>query len=284
MISRCLLTYQPDVPKTNSRLQRNVHNHRNRIAPQCSTQKQVIYQGKTENITYRRAILTSLVCLLGGGSGPEEAIAGEPQFWDKESCRNRVVAIKNGGQIVANGIVWDDEGHIVSSYITFKEILRKKSELTAIVDERGSQGILQLVGFDPTLDIILFTSDTPVALEPLRLVTKGYRVGSSVISLVKDMESEGGFFIGKGILSGLDRTIVAANGVKMRNVLQTDAPISIVSAGSGLFQPDGALVGIFTPGNIPYQNFRSDSGVNFVISGDTLKKRVPQLLKDKLNI
>jgi len=219
-----------------------------------------------------------MTCLLGQVIGFDEAIAGENPFWRIHPGPERVVAIKEADQIIANGIVWDDQGHIISSYITFKEILRKNSVLKA--SSIGMTGTLEVVGFDPTLDIIAFHSDKSFMKEPLRLVTKGYRVGSSVISLVRDGESDDDFFVGKGIISGLDRTIIAANGVKMPNLLQTDAPISVVSAGSGLFQPDGALVGIFTPGNIPFTKFRSDSGVNFIIPGSTLKSVVPTLLKN----
>jgi S1-C subfamily serine protease len=226
---------------------------------------------------YRRSIFTSMAFLMGQVIGFERAKAGETPFWRTQSGAERVVALEEAGQIIANGVVWDDEGHIVSSYITFKEILRKNSELKA--SSKGLTGTLEVVGFDPTLDIIVFLCDKSFVDEPLRLVTKGYRVGTSVISLVRDGESEDGFFVGKGILSGLGRTIIAANGVKMPDLLQTDAPVSIMSAGSGLFQPDGALLGIFTPGNIPFAKFRSDSGVNFIIPGSTLKTVVPRLLK-----
>lgn len=250
------------------------------IFPRQSALHNVIdSSSNTSTVIYRRDYLVSIAMLMAQGFGIEEAIAGESPFSSGKSGIDRVVAIKETDQIVANGIVWDDEGHIVSSYITFKDVLRKNTELKATINSEGMSCVLTAVGFDPTLDIIVFKCDKALTKQPLRLVTKGYRIGSTVFSVVRDIEADDGCYIGKGIISGLDRTIIAANGVKMPNLLQTDAPISIFSAGSGLFQPDGALIGIFTPGNIPYSKFRSDSGVNFIIPGSTLKTVVPKLLK-----
>lgn len=267
MMSKSLISFQTSVGAT-------IQNRRFGT-PLRSTGHGGDLQTREHSIGCRRDIITGVACLIGQGIGLKYAVAGETRFWEGQSG-DKVVAIKEADQIIANGIVWDGNGHIVSSYITFKDILRKKSDLQAV--GRGIRGSLEVVGFDPTLDVIVFRCDDFSIEEPLQLVTKGYRVGSSVISLVRDTES--GFFIARGIISGLDRTIIAANGVKMPNLLQTDAPISIMSAGSGLFQPDGSLIGIFTPGNIPFTKFRSDSGVNFIIPGSTLKTTVNTLLKN----
>lgn len=195
----------------------------------------------------------------------------------------RSVAIRDDNdRVVANGVLWDDQGTIVSSYITFKDMLRKNIRLTAevgSVNNPASLGSLTMLGFDPTLDIVVFRSEKTAEKHGsgsmLKVVTGNYTVGQSVLGVVRNRE---GAFVTTGIVSGTDRVIVMANGVKNKGLLQTDCPISLESAGAGLWTEDGKLLGIFTPGNIPYASFRSDSGVNFVQTGATLVERVPKLM------
>lgn len=195
----------------------------------------------------------------------------------------RAVAIRDDkDKVIANGIMWDDKGTVVSSYITFKDLLRKQVRLSGVGVEGADLGELSLLGFDPTLDIAVFRSQDSLAKEilgpPIKVITGNYVIGQSLLSIVRD---EQGTFMASGIVSGLDRTIVMANGVKNRGLLQTDCPISLVSAGAGAWTEDGWLIGVHTPGNIPFASFRSDSGVNFVTTGATLVARVPELLVNR---
>ncbi len=191
----------------------------------------------------------------------------------------RAVAIlDDGGNAIANGILWDGQGTVVSSYITFKDLLRKQARLTAKA-AFGSLGNLTPLGFSPTADIIVFRSDVVPDRadlgQPIKIVTGNYVVGQTVLHLVRDNE---GVAVGSGIVSGLDRTIIMANGTKSKGLLQTDAPIGVTSAGAGAWTDGGHLLGIITPGNIPFANFRTDSGVNFIQTSRELAIQVPQLL------
>lgn len=231
------------------------------------------------NQSRRVMILTSLSTAVVACPRAASALERqEPVAYQKN--KNRIVAIKEdkSEDVVANGIIWDDQGHIVSSYVTFKDLLRKNPNLVAsgiTQDATVNQSSLAVIKYDATLDIIVFKSSTTASVEPLQVVTKGYRVGASVCTLVNNGSD---VWLGTGIVSGKERTILAVNGVKMPHLLQVDAPISRESAGSAVFQSDGGLLGIITPGNVSFRAARADSGVNFVIPGSTLATRVPEMI------
>ena len=250
--------------------------------------------GKPEDrdISSRRGTLLSLLAVTGastgsstGRAGAEDVLAADvesrPEARPLKIRTERAVAIRGDkDMVVANGVLWDEQT-VVSSYITFKDMLRKNTRLTAEVGGQRSLGALSLLGFDPTLDIVVFRSEIAAGQESLgpalKVVTGNYVVGQSVLGLVRDGE---GAFVTTGIVSGTDRVIIMANGQKNRGLLQTDCPISLSSAGAGLWTPtDGKLLGIFTPGNIPFASFRSDSGVNFVQPGKALMARVPEIMR-----
>lgn len=241
------------------------------------------------DVSCRRGALLGLLAITGastgaltGRAGAEDVSAADvesrPEARPLKIRTERAVAIKGDKEmVVANGVLWDEQT-VVSSYITFKDMLRKNTRLTAEMVGKRSLGTLSVLGFDPTLDIVVFRSETAAGGQSLgsalQVVTGDYVVGQSVLSLVRDDE---GSFVTTGIVSGTDRVIIMANGQKNKGLLQTDCPISLSSAGAGLWTEDGKLLGIFTPGNIPFANFRSDSGVNFVQTGRTLLARVPEL-------
>jgi hypothetical protein len=243
---------------------------------------------KSEIYTTRRHII-SVIGMLACIQPPSRASENELDTW-VVSPSERTVAIQDvAGRVVANGILWNDEGIIVSSYIPFKDYLRKNQPLTGVFGlgrSKGQEafGTLSLAGFDPSMDLVVFRCDDlyknrglSLSLEgPLAVATKGYQVGQQVVSVVRD---EQGIFVNSGILSGLDRTLISANGVKNKGILQTDCPISLASAGAGVWAKTGALLGIFVPGNIPYASFRADSGVNFILPGDALIRRIPELIQ-----
>jgi hypothetical protein len=225
----------------------------------------------------------------------EDEVVSNPESRPLRVRSERAVAIRDDkDRVVANGVLWDDAGTVVSSYITFKDILRKRTPLVGEVGvaqdkKRGerakslslslSLGTLSVVGFDPTMDIVVFRSESGAGSDSLgrmTIVTGGYAVGQSVVSLVRD---EQGTYLGSGIVSGLDRTLISANGVKNKGILQTDCPIGLASAGAGAWTEDGKLLGIIIPGNIPFASFRSDSGVNFILPSAALSKRVPELVR-----
>ncbi len=248
-----------------------------------------------KDVAGRRGTILGLLAITGawtgastGRAGAEDVLAADiesrPEARPLKIRTERAVAIRGDKDIVvANGVLWNKQT-VVSSYITFKDMLRKNTRLTAEIGGQRSLGTLSLLGFDPTSDIVVFRSETAVREESLssalKVVTGNYVVGQSVLSLVRDGD---GSFVTTGILSGTDRVVIMANGQKNKGLLQTDCPISLSSAGAGLWTEDGKLLGIFTPGNIPFASFRSDSGVNFVQPGITLLARVPELMRDATN-
>jgi serine protease Do len=72
------------------------------------------------------------------------------------------------------------------------------------------------------------------------------KVGDDVVAIGNALALEGGPTVTRGIVSALNRTITAENGVRLEHVLQTDAAINPGNSGGPLVNAAGEVVGINT--------------------------------------
>lgn len=72
------------------------------------------------------------------------------------------------------------------------------------------------------------------------------RVGDDVVAIGNALALKGGPSVTRGIVSATNRTIEAENGLRLENVIQTDAAINRGNSGGPLVNSDGEVVGINT--------------------------------------
>jgi hypothetical protein len=98
-----------------------------------------------------------------------------------------------------------------------------------------------VVGTDPARDVALIRSDEPLAGHVFSLAPRAPRLGEDVAAL--------GFPLGlpltvtRGSVSGSDRT-VPIDGLRRRNLVQTDAAVNPGNSGGPLIADDGSVVGL----------------------------------------
>ncbi|MGH8975558.1 MAG: S1C family serine protease [Acidimicrobiia bacterium] len=115
-----------------------------------------------------------------------------------------------------------------------------------VVFGNGTTKPAQVLGRDATADLAVIKVDAT----GLQAATLGdsdrMRVGDDVVAIGNALALEGGPSVTRGIVSAKDRTIVAENGIRLENVIQTDTAINRGNSGGPLVNADGEVVGINT--------------------------------------
>lgn len=170
-----------------------------------------------------------------------------------------------------SGLVWDDQGHIVTSRHVIEYVQGANVRLSD-----GSRWQAKLINFDRESDVaVLQIKRRGKALTPIRVGTSADLVVgmtafnvSSPYALMDSLTS--------GLISGLNRDIQTPDGLQLRGMIQTDAPTHTGSSGGALIDDQGRVIGMNTA--VPLESGHA-SGVGFAIPIDSLQEIVPRLIR-----
>lgn len=171
---------------------------------------------------------------------------------------------------VGTGLVFDDQGHIVTN----AHIVYETSELIVSVGEEDMQPA-ELVGIDPITDLAV-----------IKLVASKGRLQKATLGrshklVIGDEVLAVGYPLGigktatSGIVSAIERVIPLSTFSWMTPFIQTDAAINPGNSGGPLINRCGEIIGINTLHGEMAQN------INFAIPIDVVRELVPHLIKDK---
>ena len=152
------------------------------------------------------------------------------------------------------------------------------SETTSVrfYDDTEHDARVRLV--DVSTDLAILEVDQPalatLEFRPLRDV----RVGEPVIAVGSPYGLAG--TVTSGIVSGLDRTMYAPNGIPIDNMIQTDALINPGNSGGPLIGLDGRVVGVNDQIRLD-DRFGLPSGLGFAIPGDTVQSVYAEICETK---
>ena len=131
-----------------------------------------------------------------------------------ENASPSVVSIRSDGGN-GTGIVWDDEGHIVTAYHVIRHL-----EEVEVSSDGGQSFTAKVVGRDRSSDIALLKIDAK-----LRPIQKGdseaLRVGQFVLALASPFGGKASAT--SGIITGVKRNIGGWWGVQIDEAIVTDA-------------------------------------------------------------
>jgi len=170
-----------------------------------------------------------------------------------------------------SGFVWDRQGHVVTN---FHVIDGAEQVEVALADHSHRRA--RLVGLAPELDLAVLRIDAPAEkLEPLPVGDSSrVRVGQTVLAVGNPFGFD--HTLTTGIVSALGRTVDSPSGVRIHDVIQTDAAINPGSSGGPLIDSRGRLVGVNTA---IYTTSGSSAGVGFAIPLAAVVRAVPQLVR-----
>jgi S1-C subfamily serine protease len=174
-------------------------------------------------------------------------------------------------QGTGSGIVWDQDGHIVTNFHVVQEGDRANVTLND-----GTTYPATIVGTTPDKDLAVLKIDAPPQkLLPLPIgQSSNLKVGQKVLAIGNPFGLDE--TLTTGVISGLGREIKSVSGRPIQDVIQTDASINPGNSGGPLLDSSGRLIGINTA---IYSPSGANAGIGFAVPVDTVNQIVPQLMK-----
>lgn len=192
-----------------------------------------------------------------------------------------VVEIPEGN---GSGVVWDEEGHIVTNYHVIGNALSRNpnsGEVVARVNILASEGLQKnfegrLIGADRLKDLAVLKVEAPKdILRPIKVgQSSSLKVGQQCLAIGNPFGFDHTLTV--GVISGLNRDISSQTGVTIGGGVQTDAAINPGNSGGPLLDSKGSLIGINTA---IFTRTGTSAGVGFAIPSSTVLRIVPQLIQ-----
>jgi S1-C subfamily serine protease len=175
-------------------------------------------------------------------------------------------------QGAGSGFVWDDKGHIVTNF----HVVQGGNTFVVTFYNDPKQYKATIVGTAPDKDIaVLKLKEMPSKLTPISVGTsKDLQVGQSSFAIGSPFGLD--YTLTTGVVSALGRKIDGIGGVKINDMIQTDAAINMGNSGGPLLNSSAELIGMNT---VIFSTSGSSAGLGFAVPTDTIKAIVPQLIK-----
>ena len=177
-------------------------------------------------------------------------------------------------QSLGSGFVIDKAGHIVTNYHVISGASRVQVSFS-------SQDALdaKVVGSDPSTDIAVLKIDTHSrALTPLPLGdSDSIRVGDAVYAIGNPF----GYTrtLTSGVVSALQRQIVAPNSLQIDGVIQTDAAINHGNSGGPLLDAAGRVIGVTSQISTGTTGEQGNIGIGFAIPVNLVRNVAAQIIQ-----
>jgi S1-C subfamily serine protease len=170
-----------------------------------------------------------------------------------------------------SGIIWDNEGHIVTN---FHVIQNANGAQVTLADH--SSWSANLVGYYADKDLAVLSINAPgVTLHPIAVGTSAnLQVGQKAFAIGNPFGLDQ--TLTTGVVSALGREIESVTHRPITGVIQTDASINPGNSGGPLLDSAGLLIGV----NVAiYSPSGASVGIGFAIPVDTVNRFVPELIR-----
>ncbi len=219
------------------------------------------------------------LAVLGSDAAPPPAALGPRSTTDVVDVARTVVpsvvridvrGVGAGTSGNASGVVWDDEGHVVTN----DHVVGAATTITVVLAD-GRSLPASLVGTDPLTDlaVVRVMADLPPGLA---LAEDPPQVGQVAIAVAAPQGLDGSVSV--GVLSAVDREVDLRGRdgglIRLQGVLQTDAGIDPGSSGGALVDDRGQLLGVISANIGPDVG----SGIGFAVPAATVEEVIDALI------
>jgi S1-C subfamily serine protease len=188
--------------------------------------------------------------------------------------RLATVSRKKVDKGTGSGIIWDTKGHVVTNF----HVVRGAEQLSITV---GSDTVpAKVIGVEPRMDLAVLEMQAAKPLNTLRsfkpfhvVKLKDMMVGQQAIAIGNPFGLD--HSLSKGVISALDRKVPGIGGVKIFNVIQTDAPINPGNSGGPLLNSSGELMGLNT---MIFSPSGTSAGIGFAVPAENIERVVNQII------
>jgi len=184
-----------------------------------------------------------------------------------------VVQIETG-EGLGSGIVFDDQGHIVTN----AHVVGTAKNFT-VTTSKGHRLKGTLVGTFPTDDLAVIKVPGSSGLRAANFADSSkLRVGEIAMAIGNPLGLSSS--VTQGIVSALNRSSSEGGGVTLPNTIQTSAPINPGNSGGALVDIQGRVMGIPTLAAGDPQLGGAAAGIGFAIPSNTVKDIAGQIVKN----
>ncbi len=184
------------------------------------------------------------------------------------------------------GIVWDENGHIVTNlHVVRDALLRQGAELEVQLGKSSSSAAPQVfsaefVGAVSKHDIaVLKIAAEPSLLVPITLgASDDLKVGQSVLAIGHPFGYER--TLSTGIIGGLNRSVGSDDGNILAGMIQTDAAINPGNSGGPLLDSAGRLIGVTTA---IVSTSGASAGLGFAVPVNDVHQSVELVMHEAIN-
>lgn len=175
-----------------------------------------------------------------------------------------------------SGFLWDDKGHVVTNF----HVIQDSNKLAVSFGE-GKTIPATVVGVDPRKDIAVLKLESLKDVPAVKSTPAIPLADSSKLLVGQKAIAIGNPFgldrtITRGIISAIGRSVPGVGGVKIRDMVQTDASINPGNSGGPLINSSGELIGMNT---VIFSQSGSSAGVGFAVPSNTIRRTVEQILR-----
>lgn len=170
------------------------------------------------------------------------------------------------------GFVWSNDGYIVTNF----HVVQNGNEFQISFHSDKNTYMAKLVGVEPKKDIaVLKLTKSPKDLSPVTLGSStNLKVGQKTFAIGNPFGLD--HTMTTGIVSAVGRKVEGIGGVKIHDMIQTDAAINPGNSGGPLLDSKGQLIGMNTQ---ILSGSGTSSGVGFAVPVNTIKRIVPQIIQ-----
>jgi len=184
--------------------------------------------------------------------------------------------IESGGEGLASGFVWDEEGHIATN----NHVVDGANSITVTFSD-GTIAPAQVVGTDPDSDLAVVKVDVAASeLHPVQLADSTQaKVGQLAVAIGNPFGLQGTMTV--GFISALGRLLPVDSGTSggpsynIPDIIQTDASINPGNSGGVLVDDNDHIIGV--PSAI-ISPAGTSAGIGFAIPSVIVQRVVPALI------
>lgn len=175
-------------------------------------------------------------------------------------------------QGAGSGFVYDNNGHIITNF----HVVQGGNTFVVTFHNDPKQYKATIVGTAPEKDIaVLKLTEKPAKLSPIVFgSSKDLQVGQYSFAIGSPFGLD--YTLTTGVISALGRKIDGIGGVKINDMIQTDAAINMGNSGGPLLDSSALLIGMNT---VIFSTSGSSAGLGFAVPADTIKMIVPQIIQ-----
>ena len=182
--------------------------------------------------------------------------------------------IKTGFFPDGSGVIFDEDGHIITNLHVLNNSIQLKQKLL-IELYNGSNHEVEIIGIDRDNDLaVLKLVEKNVEISPIQRKRKieDIKIGETVFAIGNPQGL--GQSVSMGIISAIGRKFINKEG----SFIQTDASINPGNSGGALVDSKGNLLGII---NFIESTTGGNQGLNFAIPIDVVSESYSEIVRDR---